>query len=359
MDGFFNAFDACLLALAQGACWVEALFLISTCTPFVAPLFIRCFCCGIPCSVALDNFGTDLLATDYTIISGSWTVSGGRLRISDYGAMILHNSQMTGGAGRITVTSQVDAVGVNVRVIAAYEDSSNYIYAECERTGATDSNWKLYEVVAGVATQVGTTYNDAATGLNTNLIASVCWSANNANLFTGGTLRIFADTTVNGNQCGVGADAAAGEAEFDAFTLANAFEITGVVAGCVRCTPSCVDSTMRSQVQMDVAGITNGTCGSCTSLNNTYILDMSPNTFSNFTYIDTFGTICATSQVTWSYNTDGGVALLSNGQYAVTGLGGNNLDCSAVVGPIDNTLGDFFGDCNLSGGPSTVTITPL
>ena len=40
MDGFFHAFDACLLALAHGACWVEALFLISTCAPFVAPLFI-------------------------------------------------------------------------------------------------------------------------------------------------------------------------------------------------------------------------------------------------------------------------------------------------------------------------------
>jgi hypothetical protein len=362
MDGFFNAFDACLLALAQGACWVEALFLISTCTPFVAPLFIRCFCCTLACDIIRDNFTVDSIA-DYDQRVGTWTVTGGQITTASSPAMIIHNTTLRDDIGQVGTNIFNMANGEIAGVVGAYVDDDNYLLAELECVDSVASTWtvRLIEVVATVPTTIQE--NDVSLNSLTSHGIQLCWNGHHASVFldAAASLHIFAECTLVGNKAGLAVTSSGGTLEFDPFFTQDSRDNVTTCARCDRHCTACAVDTSGLQVQVDILDIGAGTCGDCSTINGTHICDLE---------VEGGGTVpcryrasssttvggCTPITITYSWLTTGNRVDLSGVSCAFTGTGGTNQDCAASPAIIDTELGSCT-PCDIS--VATATVTPL
>lgn len=201
------------------------------------PLALTSCCCG--CNYFTDNFSTDNLATDYTTVSGSWSVSGGKITTSSSNALVLVNSTSISNHHLHTVTPTLTAVGDTSKVIAGYQDADNYLFAELTR-GASNTTAKFYKRVAGVETQVGT-----ARTLNTSAptVTFCCGDNKTLIIFSWpggfGTLSCrISSTTVfsTGNRVGIGTGTVVSDVSFDSLTFAkHQFDNPD----CSVCAPNC------------------------------------------------------------------------------------------------------------------------
>lgn len=242
--------------------------LLSSC-----PLALTHCCCG--CNYFTDNFSTDNLATDYTAISGSWSVSGGKLTTNSSNGFLLVNTTSVSNYHNYTITPTLAAVGDTAKVVAGYQDADNYLFAELTR-GASNTTARFYKVVAGVQSQVGTdrTLNSSAPTV------SFCCSDNKTLVlfsWTGGfstiTCRIASVSTLStGNQVGVGTGTVVSGVSFDNLTFARHKVDNPDCADCAaNCSTCGIDSDYdNSRWKITITGWAKGTCpdSSCEDFHN-------------------------------------------------------------------------------------------
>jgi len=256
--------------------------------PFVLGFFWGgCTCCE-SCTIFSDDFSTDRTGTDYTTVSGTWTVGSGVMTTGSAGALIVEDTAGTTGHGRVTVTAKVDTAGATIRLVGSYVDSSNYLFVDFYINGSS-SEIKLWERVAGVDTLLSAPGTFSAS-TNTNYTICLNWNGGVATALTtvSSVQRVArVDYSGAGNQAGLGATPNGGTVTFDNFTFVKDYvdDPTCATPACgyvetVTCGPC--DVPVDFDLLATISGITGGTCGTCSSIDGSYVLS----------YWGSFGGVC-------------------------------------------------------------------
>lgn len=136
------------------------------------------------------------------------------------------------------------------------------------------------------------------------------------------------------------------------------------------CSPCCVTAncfacnagTDSAQMQIDITGVVEGTCGSCASANTTYILSSTGTVGNECTYEASFATICTFNKIQWYWSDIANRAyyvLAATGVWNVqwrTGASGPQ-DCSVDPGAYGwNSYNTGVPNCDYTGSTATVTV---
>lgn len=128
--------------------------------------------------------------------------------------------------------------------------------------------------------------------------------------------------------------------------------------GCTVCT----GTTQTLTVQYDLAGVVEGTCGSCASLNTSYILDW-VNSGTKCGYQDLPGAACGVFELNFFWGAGGNNAyvgdVFTTQVVRFDGTAGATQDCSAVPAQLTyfSMVGGSAIHCDFTA--ATVDITPL
>lgn len=130
-------------------------------------------------------FGPAFGAGDWNQLVGSWTIGSTSLSIASSGATAECNTSHPDGSPNTAVVVSVSCSAANdiVRILLAYVDSSNYLFAEwkCGNNGTGSGGYlKTYKRVSGTDTLLNTTLADFSAGV------TYTWNAcvSNGNLFS-------------------------------------------------------------------------------------------------------------------------------------------------------------------------------
>lgn len=212
-----------LVVLLGLSLWYAADYLLAAMLMPLA-LFMPAFS-SVTCLIFTDDFSTDRTGTDYTIVSGTPTVSGGVLTTTSAGFLIVEDAAGSTGHGRAEVYGKVDTYGGSFEVLGSYVDSSNFLFVRVTiNSGANASVLQLFKKVAGVDTQLGIDDNFSAF-TNTDYLTVICWDGSYAHCqaIPGAALGPFASGvfTGSGNQAGLGANPNGGTVTFEDFTFTH------------------------------------------------------------------------------------------------------------------------------------------
>lgn len=237
-------------------------------------------CCCETCDICSDDFNrsddTDIntgSACGWTESSGSWAISSNQLVESSGSTNSLAICDTAHPDAESTMVVQVDFKhsnsGSSCDVIVGLVDASNYHYA---RFTVGTNAVLIRRVVAGSHSTLAT--RSVTLAINTTYTAKVCVTPSGSITASVNSVpKVSAHGTPLGSQSGLGATGA-GTATFDDFTMTKAFNSDTCERCLVPCGGACCSGdTMPSSLTMVVQDITNGTCGSCTSLNATYVVD--------------------------------------------------------------------------------------
>lgn len=264
----------------------------------------------------------------------------------------------------ISVTSaSLPGTGAGTRLILAYVDADNYLFAEVVGSGTPDE-MRLYQRASGtdtllrksrVALPVGS-FGFSACYSNGTFTARV-----SAASISTQTINVVGLSETSGT-VGIGTNATAGTYRW---TLASIGLTTGDCPNCGENNCSvCTSQTHPSEVQVDTAAIANG-CGSgdCTNLEGTFVLlndGADPCTYrywgaltscagaNNYTFTVVFSQFGANFRVAVAFNSGAGNLLFRNTS------GTPPIDCSAFsatsVAFIANTTpcGDSSSTCTIT-----------
>jgi hypothetical protein len=129
-------------------------------------------------------------------------------------------------------------------------------------------------------------------------------------------------------------------------------------------TCGCCGTTSSTQIQVDVAGITNNTCVVCTDINGTYILDNNGDGFSRQCFFEDFDVDFPCignggTEFIWDDNSSPGnefiMATISHTIRYRSGVGSDPQDCSVSPGAINFTIASGTA-CIWAGSTATVTV---
>lgn len=255
---------------------IISLFFALGCAP-LAFFFPGCLCCPAGCTIASDNFAADDLATNWDIRSGSPTISGGLLNAGAGTNLLIHNTAADAGATGVftSVVVRCTSTTDTLRLVAAYVDDNNYWYAEAQ-AGVSNGTLKIFERVAGVDTQRGSTGTVTSFQVNEDWELRLCLQpgAVVASMFTGGSALsaqevIYAATvTVASTKAGVGGSEV-GTVTFNDFAFEKHKVDSSTCKTCLSC--STCSTGQPYQVQVVISGIVDTfLCPAC--LNGTWIL---------------------------------------------------------------------------------------
>jgi hypothetical protein len=99
-----------------------------------------------------DQFSTDSLASSWEAIAGDWSIAAGVLSIEDAAALLLADAVHPDGAGAphvVRVKVRFGTAGDVARVVLAYTDASNYLFAELWTSSGGCPHLRLWERVGG------------------------------------------------------------------------------------------------------------------------------------------------------------------------------------------------------------------
>jgi hypothetical protein len=293
---------------------------------------------GVNCTIFTDSFATDRTGTDYTTVSGSFTVSSNVMTTTSAGALIVENSSGSTGHGRVSVSGKVDTTGGSLRVIGSYTDSSNYLFGEMTINGGS-STLKLWKKVSGSDTQLGSTSTFSGSTA-TFYSVDLCWDGTTATttINAGANFSTGAYTGTS-NQAGLGASPNGGTVTFDDFLFEKHHSDDSACArcGCTSC-GQCSGET-PSQIQCVTTGVANTTCIDCGNFNATWIIDFLPFTPSGATnccnYSGPNPAICSSVSgmtLTWKHPTIGEITFFFDGFSAQMRSGATSypIDCLAT-----------------------------
>ena len=291
----------------------------------LAPPLCDSSCCSTPCPIYSDDFSTDKTGTDYSIRSGSWSVSGGKLTCTSASGLLRCETASDSGA-----TSNYSIVSVKPYSssdsggpVFAYTDDNNYWYAVVQPgSGFSDGTLKLYQVSSGTPTQRGTTQN--ISGFNTlagagNVPAiDVCVGYGNGFVVvSAGTKAIdyyASSVTVSSKKAGIMTGSGSSSVVFDNFRYSRGSGETGGCLDCgievsapsSPCTSCCTGGMPLDWLLTVPSSATARTCGAttwlagCNTLAGSYVL---AGTSCNMSYSATVASDGATC--TFSFTTAG------------------------------------------------------
>lgn len=245
-------------------------------------------CCCDTCTIFEDDFSTDRTGTDYTTVSGTFTVGSGVLTTSSSSAVILSDTPVPGGLNGVFHSGSLK-FGNNAdqgKIIFAATDSSNFWYFQVQ-PGATDGTAKLYQRSSGVDTQQGLTVT--VTGLNTGetIPYTVCYDGQKV-VLTMSTVACMVHTasiTVAGTFSGFGTGSVTTLVTFDDLLIskhvvddASCPYCDIMTTACGTC-GGCATGTVVERVQIDLPapvpfGVPACSAPVCSSIAGSYILDL-------------------------------------------------------------------------------------
>lgn len=235
------------------------------------------------CTIFSDDFATDRTGTDYTILSGTPTVSSGVLTTTSTGFLIVENTAGTTGHGRVVVTGKSSASGGDFSVYGSYVDANNNVRAELTINGAS-STLKLWQLASGSPTQIGTTYTFTG-ATNTNYTVEICWNGSSASAMLNninGSV-ISGAFTGTGNKAALGANPNGGTVTFDNLSFGKHHDDNAsctlcriVSLNCVASSSTCVGEIAPKYLRVVVNfTVGAGTCNSlCTPLIGSFIIPL-------------------------------------------------------------------------------------
>lgn len=210
-------------------------------------------CCGEPVDACLIYSFATLDLADFTQVSGSWTNIGGSLETSSGSALILNNTTPSVSDLVISGSFQSQNGGAELRVVFAYEDSSNYYYAQL-RTGS-GGHMRIYRVHAGFEELISLSVT-VNTGVSIAAPFSVCIQEQGVCFSLGATQTSapFAEETIGQWGFATGS-AAAGWCRF------LSPEVWKVSDDCEQCTclgpcDYCVDDQAAPRTLVEIEGLT-------------------------------------------------------------------------------------------------------
>jgi hypothetical protein len=109
-------------------------------------------CCCPACVIYGDAFGSDSLASSWEEIAGDWSIAAGVLSIEDAAAALMADAVHPDGAGAphvVRVKIRFSAASDRARVVLAYTDASNYLFAELWTSSGGCPHLRLWERVGG------------------------------------------------------------------------------------------------------------------------------------------------------------------------------------------------------------------
>lgn len=199
--------------------------------PFLGILWSPCCC--VNCQFFTDNFAVDDLATNYTSVSGSWSIGSGVLSTSSSNAILTGNTANPSGDAltAITVDLTMATTGDIARI---YLDGTTYYIQIKVGTGA-------YIRIYTGATQLAEVLITRATGTFT-VCASVSTLADGSKAIRGRIASDTANAPMSGTNTGwgLGTGTIAGTVQFDNLVVS----ITS--ADCAPCNAGSVASTQAN-----------------------------------------------------------------------------------------------------------------
>lgn len=215
-------------------------------------------CCPTGCVIDEDDFDradSSNLGSDWTEVAGDWEIASNELSISAAAnAIATHNTPWPGGDVYFAVWTEVTVAttGDEARVICAYTDQNDYVYAVYSPVDASCGVLELWEVVGTLHTKLAEAQLDGAVaGVAATL--QVCYVSNASVIHAYARLKldnfryVVVDdeaTAQSGLYSGVGTKTCSGTVTFDDFK----FYSSDYDAGCDYC-PACtrfVDEFNRS-----------------------------------------------------------------------------------------------------------------
>lgn len=240
-------------------------------------------CCdnvGTPCTFVSDDFNrannTDVGA-NWTETAGDWEIDSNEAEISSANALLVSTgTNADGGTSKIQVLVKASSITTLARVIVAYTDTNNYLFAELLFLGSS-STLRLLQRSGGTNTELarfGGTLGTISLSTATQYLVTVCYNGSTLSAVIGAaTYCLSASVTgFTGDKVALGTGGTVvGDVNFDSVTA------TRVAAGCTTCTTcgnctSCCSGGGAYEYVIDMAGMTatDVECSDCEALPTEY-----------------------------------------------------------------------------------------
>lgn len=231
------------------------------------------------CIIFTDDFATDRTGTDYTTVSGSFSVGSGKLTCTSASSLIVASTVTDSGATAAWVQADLTPATTSdiARLIIGYVDASNYWFIELQQ-GATNGTLKLFQRSGGSNTQKGSTVTVSGYTSGTKTVC-LCYAHDEITVtVTGGAELAFAATiTIASTKAGLGTGSGSSSVSFDNFSLNKHHKDNSTCQPCCgggTCT-YCDTGTRPNYVQVVWTGVSNAFCTDCATLcNNTFVLPL-------------------------------------------------------------------------------------
>lgn len=246
------------------------------------PLAMFTCCCVSSCVIFTDAFPGSSIDASWTVVSGTWANTSNKLTTSSTSALIINSATTAFDSGHVSAAVSAATDASVVRVIGAYKDSSNYLFAEIDFA----THLKIGKVVAGVETILGTTLNvgGSVPSVGSTPTLKLSWDGVRAVASTGANLVATALVTPDaaGNKIGMGTGGTASTVTFDNVEFSNHKIDTSDCNHCLCCVdfcsegvPSSINVSIPSATFSDTSGTGYECITGCTALNgSTYTLTL-------------------------------------------------------------------------------------
>jgi hypothetical protein len=319
-------------------------------------------CCCESCTIFSDYFSTDDLATEWTEVSGDWSIGSGVLSTSDSNAILTCNTTYPGGGfhNHVIQVSLKASTDNRSRIIFGYDAGAgthNYVELYCIGSGS------YVYIKKSDGTTIATKTSSTFTNGNT-YVFKVCVSSSYASVMYNDTFVVGGYVNSSTTSVGVGTGTTSASLPFDAFLFSkHASELSGCPQ-CVDNCNQCTDGVAPERIQAVIDGVAEqGNCPNCNLYNGTWILK----TIGNCCWENkTSGTVCTGTPGT----TNPSVRLCLSGGVLTVYLGGTTdvtrdpmgtfyfsyegtLDCTVLNYSTPWSVTNNY--CNLSSATCAVT----
>lgn len=248
--------------------------------PFVWGMLWSPCCCGASCTFFSDDFSVDDLATNYTSVSGSWSIGSGVLSTSSSTAILTGSTANPNGDSNtnVTVTVNIATSGDTARIILDYQNSSNYWYAEFK--SGTGAYLKIFQRSGGADYEMVNCTGITGHGTGTyRFCASIYNGTFRAEIDGSPRYSIDFSSTFSQTGWGLGTGTLTGTVTFDnlvaAITSADCSPCANPGCPSVSIGPDCTNCSGTGTTPLNItchipAGtFSNSGCSFCTDVNNT------------------------------------------------------------------------------------------
>lgn len=240
-----------------------------------------CTCCGGgACEFLSDDFNranSTNMGANWTEDAGDWAVDSNEAEITTTSAVLASTAtNVDGGTSKIQVRVKASNITTLARIMVAYTDSNNYLFAELMFLGGS-STLALYERSAGVDTllaKYGGTFGVISLSTATQYLWTLCYNGETLSTVVGASTYCLtaAVSGYTGNKVALGTGSTVvGTVNFDDVTA------TRVADGCATCTQcgncsTCCDEGGPFEFVLDFTGLSgvDNECSNCSSLPTEY-----------------------------------------------------------------------------------------